>query len=52
MGRSIFADLATAWFAGTVADADVVAGVARRYARLIALWQQARAGASATVQAA
>ena len=52
VGRSIFADMATAWFAGTVADADVVAGVARRYARLIALWQEARAGASVTVQAA
>ena len=52
VGRSIFADLAAAWFAGEVSDAEVVAGVAQRYARLITLWQQARAGASVAVHAA
>ena len=42
VGRTVFADLAAAWFAGKASDADVITGVAARYARLIALWQQAR----------
>ena len=43
VGRSIFADAAAAWFNGRCSDEDVVAEVAERYARLIALWDRARA---------
>jgi 5-dehydro-2-deoxygluconokinase len=53
VGRSIFADAARRWFAGTARDAEVVDEVAERYARLIALWQRARTGAArATVHSA
>jgi 5-dehydro-2-deoxygluconokinase len=45
VGRSIFAEPARRWFAGTARDADVIDEVAQRYARLIALWGRARAGA-------
>ena len=43
IGRSIFAEPAAAWFEGRLDDAGVVAEVAHRYARLIALWRAARA---------
>ncbi len=46
VGRSIFADSAAAWFAGDLTDEEVIAGVAQRYARLVALWKQARSGVS------
>lgn len=52
VGRSIFADAATGWFSGAMDDAAVVKAIAERYARLISLWDQARAGAGATVSAA
>jgi 5-dehydro-2-deoxygluconokinase len=42
VGRSIFGDAANAWMAGTLDDAGVVAEVAARYQRLIALWLQSR----------
>ena len=42
VGRSIFADAAAGWFAGTLDDASVVADVADRYRRLIRLWCDAR----------
>ncbi len=42
VGRTLFADAAAAWFAGTLDDAGVVAEVAARYQRLIALWCEAR----------
>lgn len=45
VGRSIFAEAAAAWFKGECSDAEVVAVVAARYARLIRLWQHARSGA-------
>ncbi len=45
VGRSIFAEPARRWFAGTAGDAAVVDEVAERYARLIALWQRARSSA-------
>ncbi len=45
VGRSLFADAAAAWFAGTLDDAGVVADVAARYRRLIRLWCAARATA-------
>jgi 5-dehydro-2-deoxygluconokinase len=47
VGRSIFADMAQAWFAGRATDAEVVSGVAARYARLIKLWHEARAAGAA-----
>ena len=43
VGRSIFADAAASWFAGQMSDADVVTDIAERYARLIRLWDKARA---------
>jgi 5-dehydro-2-deoxygluconokinase len=49
VGRSIFAEAAAAWFAGRIDDAQVVADVADRYARLIAHWDEARAGAPEAV---
>jgi 5-dehydro-2-deoxygluconokinase len=52
VGRSIFADVAAAWFAGDAPDAEVIAGVAQRYRRLIALWRDARTGAADQVRAA
>jgi len=42
IGRSIFAEPAAAWFDGRLDDAAVVAAVAQRYARLVALWRAAR----------
>jgi 5-dehydro-2-deoxygluconokinase len=46
VGRSIFSDAASNWFAGNMADAQVIVDIAARYARLIKLWDKARAGAS------
>jgi 5-dehydro-2-deoxygluconokinase len=48
VGRSIFAAPAGAWFAGDAADDEVVEEVAERYARLIGMWQRARANARGT----
>ena len=45
VGRSIFADAAAGWFAGRMSDVDVVTDIAERYARLINLWDKARAAA-------
>lgn len=45
VGRSIFADAAAAWFAGTLDDAGVIDEVATRYQRLIHLWCNARSDA-------
>ena len=47
VGRSLFADAAAQWFAGTLDDAGVVQQVAARYQRLIALWCEARKPAAA-----
>ena len=44
VGRSIFAEAAERWFSGKSSDAQVVLDVAQRYARLIARWDEARAG--------
>ncbi len=44
VGRSIFADAAADWFAGRLSDAEVIDDIAKRYARLIRLWDQARMG--------
>ena len=47
VGRSIFAEPAARWFADDMTDDDVIAEVARRYGRLMARWDDARAGARA-----
>lgn len=43
VGRTLFADAASAWFAGHLDDSGVVAEVATRYRRLIRIWQDSRA---------
>jgi len=48
IGRSIFADAAARWFAGSLDDTGVVEQVASRYQRLIERWCEARAGPSRT----
>jgi len=45
VGRTIFGDVARDWMTGEVADDAAVAEMARRYARLCALWDKARATA-------
>ena len=43
VGRSLFAEAAHGWFAGTLDDAAVVEQVAASYQRLIEFWTEARA---------
>ncbi|WP_413869527.1 bifunctional 5-dehydro-2-deoxygluconokinase/5-dehydro-2-deoxyphosphogluconate aldolase [Albidovulum sp.] len=45
VGRTIFGDAARGWMAGDLADAEAVAEMARRYARLCEIWDRARAAA-------
>jgi 5-dehydro-2-deoxygluconokinase len=45
VGRSIFGEAASAWFAGSLGDDAVIADVAARYARLSELWRRARGAA-------
>ncbi len=45
VGRTIFGDVARAWFKGETGDAEAVDEMARRYARLCAIWDEARARA-------
>jgi 5-dehydro-2-deoxygluconokinase len=40
IGRTIFADAARAWLAGTMTDAQAVADMARRFDALTAIWQR------------
>ena len=42
VGRTIFVEPALAWFAGRMSDADAVQAMADSFARLCALWQEAR----------
>ncbi len=42
VGRTIFAEVARAWLAGDLSDAEAVAEMARRYARLCRVWDEAR----------
>ncbi|MNL89428.1 hypothetical protein D3C87_2197380 [compost metagenome] len=51
MGRTIFAEAADRWFAGQISDAQVIDDIASRYARLVVLWDEARAGMSESVSA-
>jgi 5-dehydro-2-deoxygluconokinase len=46
VGRTLFADAASGWFAGTLDDSALVAEVATRYQRLIALWLDAQRSAA------
>ena len=46
VGRTIFGDAARAWMAGGMDDAQAVAQMADRYARLCAIWDQARGEAT------
>jgi 5-dehydro-2-deoxygluconokinase len=46
VGRTIFGAVARAWLDGELAASDAVAEMARRYARLCAIWDQARAQAT------
>lgn len=43
VGRTIFGDAARDWMAGRIDDATAVATMAQNYARLCALWDEARA---------
>ncbi len=45
VGRTIFGDVARGWMTGGMDDAAAVAEMARRYARLCAIWDRARAAA-------
>lgn len=51
VGRTIFAEAADRWFAGQISDAEVIDDIANRYARLVVLWDEARAGMSEAVSA-
>ena len=42
VGRTIFADAARAWMKGDMTDAEAIARMADRYARLCAIWDKAR----------
>ncbi|WP_146010395.1 2-deoxy-5-keto-D-gluconate 6-phosphate aldolase domain-containing protein, partial [Acidimangrovimonas sediminis] len=45
VGRTIFGDVARAWLKGETGDAAAVEEMARRYARLCEIWDEARARA-------
>ncbi|KEP69312.1 5-dehydro-2-deoxygluconokinase [Thioclava dalianensis] len=47
VGRTIFGDAARGWMQGEISDADAVAQMASRFARLCEIWDKARAAASA-----
>ena len=42
VGRTIFADAARAWMTGAMSDAEAVAQMAERFARLCEIWDDAR----------
>ncbi len=46
VGRTIFGDAARAWMKGDMTDADAVAQMAARFARLCQIWDRARTAAS------
>ena len=43
IGRTIFQDVARAWFAGSMSDAEAVKAMAEKFSRLANAWQRARA---------
>ena len=40
MGRTIFAESAKGWLAGTVGDEEAVDDMARRFAALVEVWER------------
>ena len=50
VGRSIFGDVARKWFAGTLNDEEAANKIAKKYERIIRIWQEA-AGCSRTESA-
>jgi len=42
IGRTIFQDVARAWFADSMSDADAVKAMAAKFSRLANAWQSAR----------
>jgi 5-dehydro-2-deoxygluconokinase len=40
VGRTIFADAAKAWFAGSMSDEEAVADMAARFAALVGIWER------------
>ncbi|AOZ68056.1 5-dehydro-2-deoxygluconokinase [Rhodobacter xanthinilyticus] len=46
VGRTIFGDVARGWMKGEMTDAAAVAEMARRYARLCGIWDEARTRAT------
>ena len=42
VGRTIFGEAARAWLAGTITDAEAVANMSEKYARLCRIWDAAR----------
>ena len=49
VGRTIFGHVARAWMTGGMDDVAAVAEMARRYTRLCAIWDEARATAREAV---
>ncbi|WP_096785799.1 5-dehydro-2-deoxygluconokinase [Rhodobacter sp. CZR27] len=49
VGRTIFGEVAAGWLVGRVTDDEAVEEMARRYWRLCAIWDEARAGAEERV---
>ncbi|KFB08047.1 bifunctional 5-dehydro-2-deoxygluconokinase/5-dehydro-2-deoxyphosphogluconate aldolase [Nitratireductor basaltis] len=45
VGRTIFADVARAWFKGQISSAEAVEQMAQRYSRLCNIWDEARTNA-------
>ena len=45
VGRTIFGDVARAWFAGTMGDEEAVATMAEKYTNLCTIWDSARRAA-------
>lgn len=43
IGRTIFHDVARAWFAGSLSDTDAVDAMARNFSTLVSAWRSARA---------
>lgn len=50
VGRTIFGEVARSWLGGQMTDAEAVAGMAGRYGRLCAIWDEARADARTAAQ--
>jgi 5-dehydro-2-deoxygluconokinase len=47
VGRTIFADAAKRWFAGTLSDDEAVADMARRFGALVEIWERLGESAAA-----